>query len=126
MSDVIEWIDIVGDLEDPLTNGGYLGDLLKVARAHIDDLVKLNRITQANAGQVYASMLQHCIQQSITYSLQKDIADEQVRSAYVDRILKDQQAVLAGIDGALNANKTLKDADASYTYTPMYKASEVL
>ena len=120
MADIIEWEDIVGDLQDPLQSGGYLGDLLTVARSHVDDLVKQQRLTQNNAGQVYSSMIQTCIQQAVAYSLQKDLSEEQVRVAYVERVIQDKKAVLVGIDGALNANKALKDTDTAYIYTPMY------
>ena len=125
MGKMTNWEDVVGDLTDPLESGGYLGDLLTVSKAHIDDLVMKQRLTQNSAGQVYASMLDSCLQQAVNYSLQRELVEEQVQTAYVERVLKDKQAVIAGIDGALNSTKTLKDADNAYIYSPVYEKEEV-
>ena len=64
------WEDIVGD--STLDNGGYVGDLMKVARAHIDESVRLNRLKQDDAGQVYASMIENAIQTGVKYSVDKE------------------------------------------------------
>ena len=64
------WEDIIGDKS--LDNGGYVGDLMTVARAHIDASVAANRLTQNQAGQVYASMIQNSIQVGVKFAVDKE------------------------------------------------------
>lgn len=64
------WSDVVGD--GTLANGGYVGDLMEVARAHIDESVRLNRLKQDEAGQVYASMIENAIQTGIKYAIDEE------------------------------------------------------
>ncbi len=64
------WTDVVGD--GTLENGGYVGDLMEVARAHIDESVRLNRLKQDEAGQVYASMIQNAIQTGVKYAIDEE------------------------------------------------------
>ncbi len=62
MAEII-WDNIVGDKD--LTNGGYIGDLMAIARVHIEDAKKKNEITHAEAGQVYAAMIPAAFQEGI-------------------------------------------------------------
>jgi len=67
----VNWEDIVGTGKD-LEEGGYVGDLMAVARAHIDASVSANRLTQSQAGQVYASMVQNSIQTGVKFAIDKE------------------------------------------------------
>ena len=68
---LLQWDDIVGT-DKSLTDGGSVGDLMTVARAHIDETVKLGRLTQKDAGQVYATMIQSAIQTGVKYAIDKE------------------------------------------------------
>ena len=64
------WDDIVG--KSTLEDGGYVGDLMSVARVHIDASVKANRLRQDQAGEVYASMIQNSIQTGVQFAIDKE------------------------------------------------------
>lgn len=66
----LDWNAIIGD--KTLDNGGYVGDLMEVARQHIDKSVAANRLTQDAAGQVYASMIQNSIQTGVQFAIDKE------------------------------------------------------
>lgn len=61
------WKDIVG--ENTLDNGGFVGDLMAIGRAHIDASVSQGRLRQDQAGEVYASMIQNSIQTGMKYAV---------------------------------------------------------
>lgn len=66
----LDWNDVIG--EKTLDNGGFIGDIMTVARAHIDASVSANRLTQAQAGEVYAAMIQSAIQTGVKYSIDEE------------------------------------------------------
>ena len=67
---MLDWTDVVG--QQTIDDGGYVGDLLKVARAHIDASVASNRLTQNQAGQVYATMVDSAIKTGVQYAIEKE------------------------------------------------------
>lgn len=67
---MLNWADVIG--EGTLTDGGFIGDIMTVARAHIDESVRLNRLKQDEAGQVYASMIQNAIQTGVKYAIDEE------------------------------------------------------
>lgn len=80
ISDVqIEWEDIVG--EKTLENGGYFGDLMQVARLHLEDALEKGRLTAGEVGAVYAAMIQSSAQQSINFALNKDLVEQRIKVA---------------------------------------------
>ena len=66
----IGWNDIIGD--KTLIAGGYVGDLLTVARAHIDDALNKNHITQAQAGEIYTAMIPSAFQNGIGFEVEQE------------------------------------------------------
>ena len=66
----LDWNDVIG--EKTLDNGGFIGDIMTVARAHIDASVAANRLTQAQAGEVYSAMIQSAIQTGVKYSVDEE------------------------------------------------------
>ena len=66
----MSWDEIVGS--KTIDDGGYVGDLMTLARAHIDASVTGGRLTKSEAGQVYASMIQNSIQTGIRYAVDKE------------------------------------------------------
>ena len=59
------WEDIVG--EKTVDDGGYVGDLMTVARAHINDAKSKGELTAQEAGEVYAAMIPSAFQNGIKY-----------------------------------------------------------
>ena len=66
----LDWTKIVGT--STVEDGGYVGDLLQVARAHIDASVASNRLTQNQAGQVYATMVDSAIKTGVQYAIEEE------------------------------------------------------
>ena len=72
----ILWSDIIGD--KTVASGGYVGDLLTLARAHVADAVTNGELTQAEAGQVYTAMIPAAMQNGIGFAMQEAITEEKV------------------------------------------------
>ena len=66
----IDWNDVVGD--KTILAGGYVGDLLTVARAHITDALNNNHITQAQAGEIYTAMIPSAFQNGIGFEVEQE------------------------------------------------------
>lgn len=66
----VSWDSIIGD--KTLLSGGYVGDLLTIARAHIDDAVANNRLTHAQAGEIYTAMIPAAMQNGISFELENE------------------------------------------------------
>ncbi len=61
----VEEGDLIGDAT--LTNGGVYGDLLRLMRLHINDAKDNNELTEENAGEVYAKMMETALGGSIDF-----------------------------------------------------------
>lgn len=85
----IDWNSVVGT-EHTLADGGYVGDMLKLARAHIDDAVANGRLQQKDAGQVYTAMIPAAMQQGVQFLLNKAITE-----ANIDKAVSDAEAAKA-------------------------------
>ena len=66
------WIDVVG--ASTLEDGGYVGDLLDIALAHLGKSRDAGQLTDELAGEVYASTINAAMVQAITFALKKDTA----------------------------------------------------
>ena len=84
----IEWEDIVGD-GMTVADGGYMGDLLTVARAHVDDAVATNRLAQAQAGEVYTAMIPAAMNSSIQFALEEFMKEAQVADVVAGTAIKE-------------------------------------
>jgi len=67
MATNINWTNLTGDKS--LAAGGYIGDLMVLARAHIADALKNNQITQEQAGAVYTEMIPSAFQSGIAFAM---------------------------------------------------------
>jgi len=65
--DSVNWQNLVGD--KTLLAGGYIGDLMAVARVHIEDAVEKGDITQGKAGEVYSAMIPSAFQTGLAYAM---------------------------------------------------------
>jgi len=73
MADIL-WSDIVGTAQT-IEDGGYVGDLLAIARAHIDDAVIKNRLTREQAGEIYVAMIPAAFQQGIKFGMEEELTE---------------------------------------------------
>ena len=63
----INWDNLVGS--KTIETGGYVGDLMAVARVHIKDALDKNEITQEQAGEIYTAMIPSAFQTGLAYSM---------------------------------------------------------
>jgi len=69
---MVKWENIVG--EGTVQNGGYVGDLLTIARAHVDAALRNNELTANEAGKVFTAMIPAAFQNAIDFELKEDIS----------------------------------------------------
>ncbi len=72
----ITWDSIVGD--QTINSGGYVGDLLTLARAHVDAAIKNNELTKEAAGQVYTALIPAAIQNGIGFAMQEQLTEAKI------------------------------------------------
>ena len=107
----ILWSDIVG--EGTLDEGGYVGDLMEVMRAHIDESVRLNRLQQSDAGQVYASLIPTAVNGAIKFAMEEQLIEAQIDKATADAVTASITAdsayarLLADLERVYGMNYTL-------------------
>ena len=103
MSTAIDWSTLTGS--KTLANGGYAGDLMAVARAHIDDAIKTGRLTQKDAGQVYSSMIPAAISSAASFILNDAMQAAQILGIEQDTLVKAQQVLIAQQELALKTKQ---------------------
>ena len=91
MADNIQFENIVG--QKMLDNGGYFGDLMSVLGAHIGDAIDNQRITQAEAGQIYTGVIPGMIQQAVQFELGHELGEEQIRKAVAETKLTNRKVL---------------------------------
>ena len=115
-ADII-WSDVVG--AGTLADGGHIGDLLKIARAHVDDAVRQNRLTQKDARQVYTAMIPAAIQNAMKF-----VMDEQLLESQIDKSVADAKAAKASADNEYA--KMLAEIDKVYGFSYALDANDEL
>jgi len=92
----IDWINIVGSKK--IDNGGMFGDLLQVARAHIEDGKQKGELTEQQAGNIYSQFMIQALAQVMQFELNrtKTLADislvnEQIKEVQANTDLKTKQ-----------------------------------
>lgn len=76
MAVLIDWGLIVGS--KTVDDGGYVGDLMNLAKGHIDKSVIDNRITKAQAGEVYVTMISAAISGGISFGMDKQLKEADI------------------------------------------------
>ena len=77
MTEENTWDSVVG-VTHTIADGGKVGDLLTIARKHVDDAVSKSRLTQKEAGQIYTSMIPAAFQYAMEFTLKEKEAEAQV------------------------------------------------
>ena len=102
---VINWSDIVGS--STIADGGYVGDLLTLARAHVNDALIKNEITQAEAGQVYTAMIPAAFQNGIGFAMQDELTEKKIDGEVAKTALIERQT--KGFDDDEFINTTVEN-----------------
>ena len=87
----INWADIVGD--STVVSGGYIGDLLTLARAHVDAAIKAGELTQETAGEIYTAMIPSAFQQGIAYAMSEELTIAAIDKAASEALSAEAQLV---------------------------------
>jgi len=74
----INWNDIVGS--KTLEDGGYVGDFMAVARAHLNEAKDNGEITQGEVGEVYSAMIPSAFQQGLQFAMTRALSEARVTS----------------------------------------------
>ena len=115
----------------PTDGTGYFDKLLSTINIHINDQYSQGRLTGSDYANVYLGSMQSAISQALEFLLKEKLIEaqtdaaisdakakeQQAKTAYVERIIKDKEAVKAGLD---KLNKTVSDLPED-VYTPKYK-----
>jgi len=72
----IKWYDVTGDLS--IASGGFVGDLLTLARAHVDAAIKNNELTKEAAGEIYTAMIPAAMQNGIGFAMQEELTEAKI------------------------------------------------
>ena len=90
MATDIQWSSVVGD--KTIANGGYVGDLLTLARAHVEAAVLNNELTREAAGEIYTAMIPSAFQNGIGFAMQEGITESKVALTEAQKDLAVRQA----------------------------------
>ena len=114
----VEFKTVIG--AKTLEDGGHFGDLLKIARIHINEAKKNSELTEGMAGEVYAKAIESAMAQATQFGLQRskmqiDIAlvdsqvDYQKHKLQVERDQFDLSEYIEKAKLNLETKKTLSD-----------------
>ncbi len=112
----ILWADIVGN--STIDNGGKVGDLMALSFAYIAKEMDNNRITQAEAGQIYTAMIPAAFQNAMQFVMNEKLTEANIDKALSDARIAQQQAdreyvlTLATVDKAYGYSYTLDSEGA--------------
>lgn len=143
MATIIDINDVTNSTE--VNNGtGIFDKLIGAAFLHINNQVDENRLTQGEAGEVYAAAVQSAMAQAIQFVLQekqteaqvdmilaqkselllngvkdRELKEVQKQIAYVERVIKDKEAAALGMDKVVKVANTPATTEA--VYKPKYE-----
>ena len=105
-----DWDNVIGDAS--LEDGGYIGDILDLTRAHIDDAKTNGELTEADAGKAYSTAIIEAVKEAVRFEVQegKTKLEMCLLQAQADKIRADiiNDECLAQAECALKAAQTLK------------------
>lgn len=79
----LEWSRIVGS--KTLYDGGYVGDLMTVGMAHIEEAKRRGEITQTEAGQMYSALIPSAIKEGISFEQTKQSIELDISTKKLNR-----------------------------------------
>lgn len=108
MATDLNWSSLIGI--KTLTDGGYIGDIMSVARAHIEDAVANGELTREDAGNVYSAMIPSAFQTGLKFLMEERLVEAQTDSALAEAELKGNQ-----VD--IEKNKAEAELEKQWGYT---------
>jgi len=87
----IDWKKIVG--KKTIKDGGYVGDMMTVARIHINDAKRIGNITQSEAGAIYTNMISAAFQYAVQYAMGEAAAEENAKGAEFEALSKEAKSI---------------------------------
>lgn len=108
MADIL-WEKVVGS--KTVSQGGYFDDLLTIARAHVDDAVRANRLTSAQAGEIYTAMIPAAMQQAMQFELSEALTEAQIADVLAKTEIAQKESELNQAILSLQADKLVSDTD---------------
>ena len=114
--------------QDPKWEGNGIFDvIIKAANENIKIQHKTSRITGAEYAEVYLGTMQSAISEAMKFLLVKEITEkeislkeEQIKTAYVERVIKDKEAAVLGLDNVIKLREASR-ANGKYVYVPAYE-----
>ena len=114
--------------QDPKWNGtGVFDIIMKAANENIKIQNQTSRITGAEYAEVYLGTMQSAISEAMKFLLVKEITEkeislkeEQIKTAYVERVIKDKEAAVLGLDNVIKLREASR-ANGTYVYVPAYE-----
>lgn len=114
------------------TGTGIFDVLANAVNKNIEIQCDSGRITTGEYGTVYSQAIQAVIAQSIDFILRKELVEaqinntvkdtefksEQINLIYTERVYKDKQTAMLGMDGVMKSQNLINDA--SHVYVPKY------
>ena len=114
------------------TGTGIFDVLANAVNKNIEIQCDSGRITTSEYGTVYSQAIQAVIAQSIDFILRKELIEaqinntvkdtefksEQISLIYTERVYKDKQTAMLGMDGVMKSQNVINDA--SHVYVPKY------
>lgn len=114
------------------TGTGIFDVLINAVNKNIEIQCDSGRITTAEYGSVYSQSIQAVIAQSIEFILRKklvesqidnankdlELKEEQINLLYTERVYKDKQTAMLGMDGVMKSQNVI--TDATHVYIPKY------
>ena len=114
--------------QDPKWDGtGVFDIIMKAANENIKIQNQTSRITGAEYAEVYLGTMQSAISEAMKFLLAKEITEkeislkeEQIKTAYVERVIKDKEAAVLGLDNVIKLREASR-ANGTYVYVPAYE-----
>lgn len=76
MAEIVDWSKVIGD--KTLEDGGYVGDLMAVARVHLADAKSKGELTVSEVGESYVAMIPGAFEHAIQYSLAEGLTNSKL------------------------------------------------
>ena len=118
-------IDNTNPQEPKWEGSGVFDVIIKAANENIKIQHKTSRITGAEYAEVYLGTMQSAISEAMKFLLSKGITEkeislkeEQIKNSYIDRVMKDKQAAMLGMDGVMKTQNSI--TDPAHVYSPKY------
>ena len=114
--------------QDPNWVGtGVFDIIMRAANENIKIQNQTSRITGAEYAEVYLGTMQTAISEAMKFLLAKEITEkeialkeEQIKTAYVERVIKDKEAAVLGLDNVIKLREASR-ANGTYVYVPAYE-----